>query len=393
MGRETYDVLIIGGGIAGVSIAYFLAKAGQRVCILEKHVLGQESTGRSAGNIGQSHRPPPDLPIAMRAVQLWKQLLQESDLDFEYRQHGNLRLAWTDAHVAKLKAMVERERAGGLECYFLDRAETHALLPIASGPFLGSVYSPSDGSAQPQLALLSLARAAVRQGAVLHERREVTGIEVVGGRVAGIATSGGPIASGVVVNAAGAWSPAIGRMAGVHIPAEARRSHLMITERLPQFMGPVVSTDFYGYFRQALSGNVLIGYSARPVEGFDRRVTFDAVSLATRRAAIIIPRLTGVSLIRAFTGFTVWTPDLLPIMGPVRQLDGLYVATAFCGLGFAIGPAVGELMAELILNGRASLPFDAYRLDRFEQPPGQVAPDLPASENMAGRVKTEGREE
>jgi sarcosine oxidase subunit beta len=309
----------------------------------------------------------------MRAVQLWKQLLQESDLDFEFRQHGNVRLAWTDKHAANLKAMVERERASGLECTFLDRRETQALLPIASGPFLGSVYSPSDGSAQPQLAVLALARAAKRLGVVLHEHREVTGVEVVDGRVAGVATSQGPIASRVVVNAAGAWSPGIGRTVGVDIPAEARRSHLMITERVPRFIGPVVSTDFYGYFRQALSGNVLIGYPARPMEGFDRRVTFDAVSVAAGRAANIIPRLKGVSLIRAFAGFTVWTPDLLPIIGAARQPEGFYVATAFCGLGFAIAPAVGEAMAELIMNGRTSVPIEAYRLDRFEQPRNPVA--------------------
>lgn len=373
MGRETHDVVIIGAGIAGTSIAYFLAAAGQKVCIVEKSVLGQESSGRSAGNIGQSHRPPPDLPLAMRSVHLWKQLLQESDLDFEYRQHGNVRLAWTDKHVADLKTMVDRERAAGLNCSFLDRAETQALLPIASGPFLGSVHTPSDGSAQPQLAVLALARAAMRRGAVLHERREVIGVEVVNGRVAGVATSQGPIASGVVVNAAGAWSPGIGQTVGVHIPAEVRRSHLMVTERLPRFMGPVVSTDFYGYFRQALSGNVLIGYAARPMEGFDRRVTFEAVRIAAGRAATIIPRLKGASLIRAFTGFTVWTPDLRPIIGPVKQLAGFFVATAFCGLGFAIAPAVGELMAELIMNGRTSLPIDAFRLDRFEQPPSQIA--------------------
>ena len=365
MARQSYDVVIIGAGIAGIATAYFLAKAGQRVCVLEKSVIGHESTGRCAGNIGQSHRPPPDLPIAMRAVQLWKQLLQESELDFEYRQQGNVRLAWNEEHVAKLKAMVERERAGGLDCYFIDRAETRKLLPIVDGPFLGSVYSPTDGSAQPQLALLSLARAATRLGVVIQQHCEVTNVPVTGRGVTGVDTTRGRIDAGAVLNAAGAWSPHIGQMAGVKIPAEARRSHLMITERLPRFMGPVVSTDLYGYFRQSLSGNVLIGYAARPVEGFERRVTREAVAIATRRASIIVPQLGHASLIRAFTGFTVWTPDLLPIMGPVPNVKGLYVATAFCGLGFATGPAVGELMAELIVTGRTSVPIEAYRLDRF----------------------------
>ena len=365
MSGEAYDVVIVGAGIAGISTAYFLAKAGQRVCVVEKSVIGHESTGRCAGNICQSHRHPADLPIAMRAVQLWKQLLQESELDFEYREQGNVRLAWNEEHAAKLKAMVERERAGGLECYFIDRAETRKLLPIVDGPFLGSVYSPTDGSAQPQLAVLSLARAATRFGVVIHEHCEVTKVRVTGHGVAGVDTTRGRFDTGTVLNAAGAWSPQIGQMVGVQIPAEVRRSHLMLTERLPRFMGPVVSTDMYGYFRQALSGNVLIGYAARPVEGFERRVTREAVAIAMRRASIIVPQLQHASLIRAFTGFTVWTPDLLPIMGPVPHVKGLYVAAAFCGLGFAIGPAVGELMAELIVTDRTSIPIEAYRLDRF----------------------------
>jgi len=369
MGRETHDVVIIGAGMAGLSLAYFLAKEGCDVCVIEKNSSAQESTGRCGGIIRQSHRLPPDLPVAMRAVRLWKQLLQDSDLDFEYRQHGTVRMAWTEEHVAQLKTMVELERAGGLDCTFLSRAETQALLPNVAGPFLGSVYTPSDGSAQPQLAMLSLARLAKRVGVTLHEHCEVTGIDVAGGRVIGVATARSPLASEVVVIAAGAWSQIISRAIGVRIPFEVRRSHLMATERLPRFIESVISADPYGYFRQTLSGNVLIGYGARPVEGLERRVAREAVMIAANRASIILPHLRHASLIRAFTGFTVWTPDSLPIVGRIPHIEGLYVSTAFCGVGFATGPAVGELMAELIVKGKTSISIDAYRPERFEQSP------------------------
>lgn len=365
MGRETHDVVIIGAGIAGTSLAYFLARAGHGVCVVEKSVIGQESTGRSAGNIGQTHRPPPDLPLAMRAVQLWKELAMESDLDFEYRQHGSVKLAWNDEHAADLKVRMERDRAGGLACRFLDRQDTRELLPTVCGPYVGSVYCPSDSSAQPYLACTAMARAAIRVGAVIHEHREVTGIDVRHGTVCGVSTATGSIAAGVVVNAAGAWSRDIGRAVGVRIAADVRRSHLMVTERLPEVIKPVVSTEFYGYFRQTVPGNVLIGYAARPVEGFDRRVTSDAVRIAARRAVTIIPALRGVSMIRGFTGFTTWTSDLLSVVGPVRDVKGLYVSTAFCGRGFGIGPAVGEMLAQLITEGRTALPIEAYSPDRF----------------------------
>ena len=366
MGTEVHDVVVIGGGIAGIATAYFLAKAGQDVCVLDRGAVAQESTGRSNGGIGQSHRPPPDLPLAMRSVELWEMLTEESGVDFEYRQQGLVRLAWNEEHAAELKAMVERERAGGLEVYFLDRAETRALAPMVTDAYLGSAYCPSDGSAEPFLACVTMAREAKRYGAVIHERREVTEIEVVDGRISGVMTSEGMIATRTVVNAAGAWSSVLAQAVGVKIPAVVKRSHLMVTEQIPRFMNAYVSTDFYGYFRQSLSGNVLIGYSAAPMKEFDRRVQYDAVATAMRRAATIIPRLREVSLLRAFAGFTTWTPDYLPIIGAVGQVEGFYMATAFCGLGFAIGPVVGELMTELILQGRTSLPIDPYSPNRFE---------------------------
>lgn len=369
MGREAHDVVIIGAGIAGIATAYFLAKAGQNVCVVDKGSIAQESTGRCNGGIGQSHRRPPDLPLVMRSVELWKKMAAESDIDFEYRQQGLVRLAWTDEHAADLKAMVERERAGGLEVYFLDRAETRSIVPQATDEYLGSAYCPSDGSAEPYQACISIARAAKGYGAKIHEHREVTGVEVVDGKVSGVMTNKGLITTCVVVNTAGAWSRAIAESVGVRIPTVVKRSHLMVTEQLPRFLDAYVSTDFYGYYRQALSGNVLIGYSAEPVEGFNNRVNYTAVKIATQRAARIIPRLREASLLRAFAGFTTWTPDYLPIIGAAKQLQGFYLATAFCGLGFAIGPVVGELMAELILQGRTSLSIDAYRPDRFENVP------------------------
>ncbi len=366
MNRKSHDVVVIGGGIIGMSVAYFLARKGCDVCVVEKSVPGQESSGRCAGNLTRSHRPAPDLPIAMRAVELYKQLSDESDLDFEYNPQGNLRLAWNEKHATDLMNMVERDSQAGLECRFLDRADTRAMAPYAAGPYLGSVYTPGDGSAEPYLACVAVTRGARRFGATIHQHREVTGIEVSNGEISSVKTATGPIHTHVVVNAAGAWSPAVGAMTGVRIPAVVKRSHLVVTEKLPKFIEPVLSTDFYGYFRQTRSGNVIIGYAATPVEGYERRVTYEALNMVGRRTATIIPRLRNASVIRAFTGFTMWTEDYLPIIGPVKAVRGLYIASAFCGLGFGVGPAVGELMAELVMHGKTSLPIDAFSLNRFQ---------------------------
>jgi sarcosine oxidase subunit beta len=367
MGTETHDIVIIGGGIVGLSLACFLARAGLDACVVERNDIGGESTGRCAGIIGQGHRRAPDQSLVMRAMELWKRFASESELDFEFRQHGTVSLAWNDQHAVEWRDMAARERERGLDCVWLDRAETRDVVQALRGPYQGSVYYPSDASAHPYRACVAFARAAARAGARIHERRAVTGIEVARGKVVGVRTPGASIATERVVVAAGGWSAELSGAIGVRIPAEARRSQLIVTEKLPPILGPVVATHYYGYFRQTASGNMLIGYPARPVEGLDRRVTFDAVRTAARRAARLIPGLAQVSLIRAFTGFTVWTPDLRSVIGAANEPAGFYAATAFCGRGFALGPAVGEVLGELITTGRTTLSIAPYRLDRFER--------------------------
>jgi sarcosine oxidase, subunit beta len=367
MSIEAHDVVIIGGGIIGISMAYFLAKEGVDVCIVEKGDIAMASSGRCAGGIGQSHREVPDLPIARLAVKMWEKISAEMDMDIEYRQHNNLRLAMNEKHAEELLAMVERERKGGLNVSFVDRAEVKSRVPFVKEVYLGAVLSPTDGSAEPYLSCFALARAAKRAGAVIHQHRAVTGLQTTPqGKVQAVQTNQGPIAARHIVNAAGAWAESIGAMVGIKVPTTNKRSHLLVTERLPHFMDPFLSTDIYGYFRQTLSGNILIGYPAKPVTDPKMRVTYEAVSVGAQRADTIIPRLRQVSMIRSFTGYTVWTPDYLPLVGPVRNMEGFYIAAAFCGLGFAIGPGIGKVMADLITTGTPTFPLDAYRPERFE---------------------------
>jgi sarcosine oxidase subunit beta len=310
----------------------------------------------------------------MRAVELWKRLSAESDIDFEYRQHGNLRLAWSEKDVEVMGEMVAREQAGGLDCRWLGVEETREIVPyVAEGTYLGSVHTPSDGSAEPYLACVAVAREAKRHGATIYEHREVTGIDAEKGQITGVSTRLGPIAAKKVLNATNAWVATIKSPATLNVPIRICRSHVLVTEELPFFAGPFTSCNRYGYFRQAPSGNVLIGFQSQPVEPYERRTKYEALEVASRRMATIVPRLRNVSIIRAFTGFTVWAPDYRAIIGALEAPEGLYVAALFSGLGFAVGPAVGELVAQLILEGETWDPierFDPYRFKDVEHPDG-----------------------
>nr|WP_319394857.1 FAD-binding oxidoreductase [uncultured Desulfobacter sp.] len=369
MANKKYDVVVIGGGIIGVSTALFLARKGISVCVVEKNIVGQQSSGRAAGNICQSHRPPVDLPIVTRSIEIFEELAAGREFDFEFRRHGNIRLAVNQDHAKALKEMVAREQKEGINCRYISKDETHAIVPdVADHVYLGSVHAPTDGSAEPFKSTWLIADEAKKQGAVIMEHLEVKGFDIETGKITAVKTADGPISCNCAVNTAGAWSAQIGAMAGINVPVEAKLSHLFVTEALPHFLGPVLSTDLYGYFRQTLSGNVLIGYAAKSVDEFKYDIDKQALETAMNRASIIIPKLRNASIIRAFTGFTTWTPDSLPIIGPAPGIKGLFLACAFCGMGFSDGPAVGEAVAEFIADGKTALPIDAFRIERFNQP-------------------------
>lgn len=369
MAKEVHDVVVIGAGIAGASLAYFLGKAGRDVCVVEKGVIGGEGSGRSAGGVRQNRRPTDELLLTMRSVQLWKQFREESDIDFEYDQSGNLLLSWDEAELPGMQEALGRQQAAGLECYLLKPSEVRSLVPAVVNRYVGGLYSPSCGFAEPYLSCFAIARLAAQHGAKFYERREVTGIKVTDDRVTAVLTDQGPIYTSLVVNAAGPWAPTIGRMVGLTLPGTLTRSQLVITEQLPPILGTFTGAGGHGYFLQTPSGNIVIGFASQPVSDYSKKnrvSTHEALTLSAKRAASIIPRLRGVSVIRTLTGFTMWTPDLLPLVGAVEQLKGFYIAAEFSATGFAIGPVIGEMMAELIMKGRTSMPIEAFNPNRFD---------------------------
>ncbi len=415
----SYDVAVIGGGIAGCASAYYLAKAGLSVVLFEKGDIAGEQSGRNWGFVRQQGRDPLEIPLMMACNRLWQGLEAELQADIEWRQGGILYLAGDEAGMAKYEAWLEHAKAYRLDTRKVTGAEAAALLPGMARDWLGGLYTPSDGQADPLKTTRAFAAAAARLGAVVHTRSVVDALETAGGRVAGLRTEPGEMRAKTVLLAAGAWSARLLRTLGIDLPQLRVRSSVLGTAAVPEKTGLGVWCPGFG-LRQRRDGSFTIGGGSRvdhqigvdTLRHFaafwpafktsknhtslalgrhfldDLRVHLDGAHLGRqlRRERVLDPapnRTTARRCLRAFRATfpefrdiemaTAWagiievTPDELPVFGPVPGIEGLLVATGFSGHGFGMGPITGKLMAELIAEGKPSLDIGDLRLPRFAE--------------------------
>lgn len=360
------DVLVIGGGITGSSIALSLAERGVSVTLLEGRRIGNAASGRNGGGVRQQNRHPAELPLAMAAVKLWQRMEQRLGEDVGYRQTGNLRLIENEAALKTFDSEVKRQLQAGLEVYLLPPEMVWERLPALSRKISlwGATYCPTDGVADPLKVTRAMARAASRKGATIIEGRAVTGIRVNAGGVESVRTEGGAYQADLYVNAAGPWAQSICRMMGLDFPVEIKRSQIAVTEPLPPLVKEFVSADA-GYMRQAESGGFHLGYRSEPVEGFSTKVTLKALVSMAGGYTRLFPMLKQVRIIRSWAGLTHWTPDHFPILDQSPNFKNLFLCAGFSGHGFCLGPAVGEAMAEWIVDGRPGLDLSRFQWKRF----------------------------
>jgi len=365
------EVVIIGGGIVGCASAYYLAQRGVSVVLLERSVIGAEGSGRNGGGVRQQCRDPRELPLAMASVKLWERLKDELGFDIEYRQGGNIRLAATEERMDELTAQAEQELAAGLEVEVWDRAQLRERAPYLADIFIGAKYCATDGIANPILATKAFGWAAERAGARLMVHTEAVEIRLRSGRIWSVLARRADgeeveIGTSTVINAAGPWASHISRTVGVDLPLRPVRSILATTEPLPPLFTEFLSSHDVGiYARPTRNGNIHVG-----AVGIAQEYTFEKSipSWGLKHLARIghmIPVLKNVNFLRAWAGSLTMTPDGVPILGPVDGIEGYIVATGFSGHGFCLGPIVGKLLTELILEGKPSLPLDEFRLSRF----------------------------
>jgi sarcosine oxidase subunit beta len=212
MEAQAFDVAIVGGGVMGLSSAYFLAIRGARVAVFDRGPLAREASWLNAGGVRQSNRDPRELPLALAAMRLWPTLAERLGHPTGFRQGGNLRVALDEEEREDLRASVASQRQEGLDIRWLEPDAARAVVPRLSDAVLGATHCPSDGQAEPALTTTAWVQAAEREGVTLLPHREVVGIELRGGRVAGVRTADARFEAPVVLNAAGPWSPAVGAL-------------------------------------------------------------------------------------------------------------------------------------------------------------------------------------
>ncbi len=375
------DVVIIGGGVIGSSIAYHLSKRKIEVVLLEKGDLASGSSSACDGLIFlQSKKPGVHLQLALESKKRFDHLGEELDFDIEYKNHGGMVVIENEQELQAMKLFVEKQQKIGLDVSLLDTDQARKMEPSLSKEVLGSTFSPLDGQVNPILLTFAFISAAKKLGTEVLTHIEITGIELKSDKVRSIKTTKGEIETDTVVNATGAYAASIGKLIDLDIPIKPRRGQILVTEAGPQILrrgllsagyiaakfdpslaesqGVGISMD------QTSSGNLLLG-STREFVGFDKRTTFEGINNILKNTSRIIPQLKNMHIIRSFAGLRPYTPDGLPILGKVQGIEGFIMAAGHEGDGMALSPITGELIAELIDTGETSISLDHFRLERF----------------------------
>lgn len=374
---ETTDVVIIGGGIVGASIAYHLTEAGLTdVLVIEREAhQGKGSTGKSMGGVRAQFSTPVNIRMSLYSIDFFSRFEDATGHPADYRPHGYLFVATNERHLDYLMANRERQMALGLKgVELVSRDDIVEIVPqLRSDDIVGGTFCPTDGFVDPHSVMMGFMLKARERGARLWLSTSVTGIEVESGEVKGVTTTRGRVATRSVVNAAGAWAAKVARLAGCELPVEPLRRQLVPTEpfdRLPARFPMVIDMSTGFHFRRESQRILLAWNDPQETPGFKTDFDPSFIEKILVRAASRVPCLAEaeVNPQRAWAGLYEMTPDHHAVIGAAPNVRGLYFANGFSGHGVMHSPATGKLVSELILNGEARL-LDArpLRFERFSE--------------------------
>jgi sarcosine oxidase subunit beta len=382
MGSGTPHIVIIGGGVIGTSIAWHLTKKNARVTLIESNDLASGSSGACDGVVFmQSKKPGIHLHLAMESLKRFAGLKKELPVDIEFRQAGGRVVIQTAAEYPAMERFVKAQREIGLDVHLMDSKDTLAAEPFLSPDIYGSTWSPLDAQVNPINLTLGFALGARKNHARIMTRTPVLGIHTKHNQVTGVATAQGDMSADIVVNAAGAGAGRICQMVGIDLPITPRRGQIVVTQAVRRIIfSCMISAGYIAAkfdpslameqgegmsMEQTDNGNLLLG-STREFAGFSRQNTLSGIRRIISRTTAVLPALKHLQVIRTFAGLRPYTPDGLPVLGPVASLAGFFMAAGHEGDGIALSPITGELMADMILEKKTSICLAPFSCERFE---------------------------
>jgi len=367
---EHAEVVIVGGGVLGASIAYHLAIKGQRdIVVLERERLGAGSTSRNAGGVRLQFSTEINVRLSQRSMPRLESFASEMGIDPEFHQVGYLFLITSDRDVVPFERSLALWSRLGVPARRLERDDVRAMFPeLRADDVRFATFCPKDGYLDPSSLLNGYVARARDKGVRFAEGRPVTSVTRAGDRVTGVGTPGGEIATDTLIDAAGPWAGEVAKLAGVELPITPLRRQIFVTDPVDGLdrdlpLTVEMATSFY-FHRE--SGGVLMGM-ADPADkpGFDDSVNWDFLPAIVERALDRVPALANANVKTGWAGFYEDTPDKHPILGRVASLRGFIGAAGFSGHGLMHAPAAGEAIAELVCDGRTTLDISALSFDRF----------------------------
>ncbi len=353
MSITTTEILIIGSGVIGSSIAYHLARQGHQVLVVERSRVASKpaASWASAGGVRRQGRHPAEAQLAIEAIARWPTLEQELDADLHYRQGGNLLLAESDAEADQLVHFVHQQHEHGFtDVQLLDRQQVHDLVSgLHAGVTVGS-YSPADGQADPPRTTRAFAEAARRLGAVYWDETACSHLLMQGQKITGVQTTRGAVQAGQVVLAAGAWSDDIAATIGIQLPIRTRALQMILSTPADSIIvQPVLSAVNRSLSLKQLAGGAFFlggGWLGEPIANrSDFRLRSASIEGNWKTACELLPLVGQQQIANAWCGLEAQSIDNIPFLGPIPGIDGLTLALGFSGHGFALAPAIGRSIA------------------------------------------------
>jgi len=371
--KRGYQVVIVGGGVHGLAAAYYLA--GRHgitdVAVLDKGYIGGGGSGRNTAILRSNYLTPEGVRFYDRSLTLYASLAADLNFNVMFSRRGHLTLAHSDASLRTMTWRAEVNKLSGVDSEVLGPDQVKGLVPHLDTsahtryPVLGALYHPPGGIIRHDAVVWGYARAADSLGVHIHQDTEVTGINMSGGRVAGVRTTAGDIAAPIVINCTAGWATLISDMAGVRMPIQTFPLQAAVTEPVKPFLHPVVvSGTLHVYVSQTDRGELVFGASVDPFASYSTRGSLEFVEGLATHVLELMPSLDKLRVLRQWAGVCDMTPDFAPIMG-FTDVDGFLVDVGWGTYGFKAGPAAGEAMAECVATGATPELISTFALSRF----------------------------